>query len=436
MRIVATLEIPLRDEEGTYLVVTHPDYGTGDLIERSNGATPPAEAGEWTPPYVSYDVPDGNHRPQFSRDTSKLSKRFRETVESNDVTRDVSQFSNRLGLSCTEFAPFDDDICEFRWSFRTPKEFRGYQIKRFLGRVEEDDLPNIADHEMRKGFAFLPIDGRFANLKLRQCGRHRRPERLFMGKPIASNLRTVLEDEGARETLCSQAVDVSSDLLSTKYDGFILAGDLAGYGRFCQFLGDCGGSLNTSGESEAQEFRDLSIRLFTRLFHRADIRHVHTAGDGFICALPASEPDAGQDQFEQALSAYVEMTARLNEINVRAADLARRRGQEAPPRLGSRLAIHHGSYRFGKMSLLASLLPTLDGASVIEAARIEAGLRNWIYGNDRQDRHWVAVSEQATGKLGDLDLANLNKLGPFQVDEDVDVSEKEFSSSVSVWRTQ
>ncbi len=433
LRVVVTLEFPVKDSEGTYLLVMHPNYTVADAVENGNGLALPPEPGEWTPPYISYD-PDGSRFSRFPKETGKLFSRF-DVVDDETIERDLHRYAERLGLGFAEFEPLDD-FYEFRRSFSSPGSFRGYHIRRFLFQVEEDDMDNVADQEMRKGFAFLPIDERFHDLKSRQCARHHRPEKLFMGMPVVSNLRTVLEDQGPRETLCSMAVEIGAPSFATSYEGFVFAGDLAGYGKFCQFLTEHTGDLNTPGEAGAQEFRDLAIRQFTKLFHSSDMRHVHTAGDGFICALPASElPSAGEAQLRQALSAYLEMTKRLDEINELAARLAEQRGIESPPpRLGSRLAIHHGSYRFGKMSLLASLLPTLDGASVIEAARIEAGLRNWIYGNEEADRHWLAVSGEAVTALDALDVSDLTDYGPFESKHGVDVAEKEFAGAIGVWQ--
>lgn len=431
MRVVATLEIPLHDEDGTYLVVMHPDY-SHSIFDESAAGFALGEAGEWTPPYVSYEVPEGGGLPQFSKETEKLFARFSNAVNEDDLKAELGRYAARLGLRCSDMKSLDDDFYEFRRSFRTHGDFRGYEIRRFVGRVDEDDLPNIADHEMRKGFAFLPIDDRFHELKSRHCEWHARPERLFMGKPIASNLRTVLEDEGRRETLCSHAVEVSADLLSTSAKGFILAGDLAGYGRFCSFLSERSGGLNTAGTAGAQEFRDLAIRLFTQLFHSTDTRHVHTAGDGFICALANSQASTPLEQLAQALNSYLKMTNDLDEINEKAAALAEQQSFDSPPRLGSRLAIHYGPYRFGKISRLASLLPTLDGASVIEAARMEAGLRNWVYDKNQADRHWLAISGEAAEVMSAHGLEAISSFGPFQKQADVELSEKEFASSVEI----
>lgn len=431
LQVVVTLEIPVKDMDGTYLIVTYPDYAGADVIDTAEDAELPVEPGQWTPPYITYDVEDGG---LFSRTrkTEKLFKRF-EQIDDATVERDLRRYTDRLGLNYLEFESLDT-FYEFRLSFRYPGSFRGYQIRRVLGRVEDDDMMNIADSEMRKGFAFLPIDERFVGLTNRHCDRHHRHERLFMGKPIASNLRSVLEDERLRGALSDSAVAIDPEAFFTSQNGFIFAGDLAGYGRFCQFLADNTGDLDRTGDAGAQEFRDLAIRLFTKLFHSADIRHTHTAGDGFICALPESELPSHQAQLQSALSAHLEMTKKLDGFNEKAKVFAQKRNLGQPPRLGSRLAVHHGDYRFGKMSMLASLLPTLDGASVIEAARIEAGLRSWVYSTDRPDQHWIAVSQKATQQLSGLELSDLSSYGPFEPKQGVEVAEKEFAGSVELWQ--
>ncbi|MFP5388851.1 MAG: hypothetical protein ACLGG5_06075, partial [Thermoleophilia bacterium] len=134
--------------------------------------------------------------------------------------------------------------------------------------------------------------------------------------------------------------------------------------------------------------------------------------------------------------AHLEMVAHLDQINQKAKDFAVSRKLGDPPRLGSRLAIHHGDYRFGKMSMLASLLPTLDGASVIEAARIEAGLRGWSYGKGEPDRHWIAVSGDASEKLNSLERSDLAAYGPFENKGTAGVKEKEFEGPITLWQVQ
>jgi hypothetical protein len=432
LRLVVTLDIPVRDSDGEYLLVMYPDYAGTEVIDTSENGSSPVEPGEWTPPYISYDVTDESAaKGRIPRKVPEIFDRFA-GVQDELVQRDLRRYANRLGLSCSSFE-FLEEFFEFRMSFRSPSSFRGYQVKRFLVHVSEEDKINVADPEMRKGFAFLPIDDRSEQLRTRFCDRHKRRERLFMGKPIVSNLDAVLDDNEQRESLCAKAASIDTPSFHTTQVGFVFAGDLAGYGRFCKFLAYTG-DLDTPGDAGAQDFRDLSIQLFTKLFRSADIRHIHTAGDGFICALPASELPLPQDQLTQVIRGYLDMTNRLDDSNDKAATFARDRGLNVPPRLGSRLAIHHGSYRFGKMSLLASLLPTLDGSTVIEAARIEAGLRNWVYEDRDPSEHWIAVSEDAAEVLSGLELSELNEYGPFEREIGVDVEEKEFSGSIGLWK--
>jgi hypothetical protein len=409
LRIISTLEIVVDDGNGAFLLVVYPDYsGAESDFPTQSGknarfAIAGVEPGEWTPPYRTYNVMrilerSGHKGPaMLSCDTAKLIELFDKAQAQSECEPlgDLYDTAEALGLRRTEITEVEV-FHEFRPSYRHPNEYRGYRIIRHRGTIEQDDFENVADPEMRKGLAFLPIDDLYDDLPARDCPNHNRPERLFLGRPIANNLRTVLEDATQRSALANSAITVEEDRFYRVESGFIFAGDLAGYGRCTEFVSSEGGGYDQSGEEVATALRDAATHAFTRLFMRSGIYQTHTAGDGFLCALPQRELDAQPQRLKQFLENYAELIERLNEINAKIADLAAYRKVENYPQLGSRLAVHHGEYRFGKISLFGSLLPTFDGAPIIHAARLEGGLRTWLAEQQGQvDRHAIVTSAEA-----------------------------------------
>ena len=426
LRLIATIEIPVKDALGTYLLVVYPDYSGAESIDNDY-----LEAGEWTPPYVSYNVEEMTRNlfpKRLSTHTGELLKRFDRASEQVDLREALYSHAERLGLSAMDLKP-NGEVCYYRRAFRKPENFRGYCIKKYIGRISKGDFPNVADPEMRKGFAFLPIDDDFSLTSRRYCERHERHERLFLGKPIAVNLAADLEHEAMRETLCNRATEIPKPMFTSKQKGFIFAGDLAGYGAFCEFLKSNTGNLDMSGDAVAESLRDSATHEFTRMFRRSGIYQTHMSGDGFICVVSASEYEADPTRLREFLRCYSELTCRLDEFNAKLAELPVASQQEDLPMLGSRLAIHFGEYRFGKMSMFASLSPSFDGAAIIEAARIEGGLRNQIASDDKPAGHWVAISKAARTRLSDIE-----DLLPVELVERVTVSDKEFQGDAEVWR--
>src|SRR3954452_9958878 len=59
--LVVTLDIPVKDEDGAYLLVTYPDYAGTEVIDASGNGEAPVEPGEWTPPYIAYNVTDDSY---------------------------------------------------------------------------------------------------------------------------------------------------------------------------------------------------------------------------------------------------------------------------------------------------------------------------------------------------------------------------------------
>jgi hypothetical protein len=174
---------------------------------------------------------------------------------------------------------------------------------------------------------------------------------------------------------------------------------------------DEGAGFGAEDTDVSAALRNTATVAFSRLFLRSSIYQTHTAGDGILCAIPREELEADPARLRRFFMHYHQMLDEIESINEALMSLGVSRSKPAP-RLGSRLAIHYGSYRFGKTSLFGSLAPAFDGASIIHAARLEAGLRDWLKGSGQTDaRHTLAVSVAASAAVNEhLDLQRWEQL--------------------------
>jgi hypothetical protein len=69
---------------------------------------------------------------------------------------------------------------------------------------------------------------------------------------------------------------------------------------------------------------------------------------------------------------------------------------DGAPILGSRLAIHYGGYRYGKLSQAVSLVTSFDGNEIVAVSRLEQGLRS-ITKDDKLAKKYKINSARHTG---------------------------------------
>jgi hypothetical protein len=370
--LVAGLEIVVHDDYGDYLLITSPHY---EEIELPSDKRRPSkvEDGFWTVPYITKTVtaPSGGFR------------HVRATIEV--VDREVRKWGPQPILE-DYIATFSFGVprlnpvrafCELKHSWSQPHITKLYHMMRYSVELTSCAYRNLADASSRKGYTFLPIDERYKTVtRRRHCRVHKQKETLYLEQPLASNLSAVLEDEDERHAVASRATRLEKDHFAREYRGLLFCGDIAGYGAASSYAEHRMGGL--SDTDHAAILRDSATVAFTDLFLDAGIGQIHIAGDGFICAMPLDKPSeatAGLKRFAIAYAAYL---ARLDDVNERIrAYFAKTATSNSglPPILGSRLAIHYGVYRHGKMSQAASLVTSFDGAEIVRVSRLEQALR-------------------------------------------------------------
>jgi hypothetical protein len=141
-------------------------------------------------------------------------------------------------------------------------------------------------------------------------------------------------------------------------------------------------------------------------------------GDGFIAALPFMTGDGHEARtlLQRFLDAFASFTSLLNDVDQRFGERSPDAAPNPRPILGSRLAIHFGSFRYGKMALASSLSASFDGAAITDVARLEQGLRHELKGAAAHESqltlsgegHVVAISDQAVQAIGSLAEAGID----------------------------
>ncbi len=372
--MVATLEITVRDDFGTYLLVISPRY---DEVEVADPAlrTPLPESARWAVPYISrtLDRPSGGYRTiQATLDEVK------KQLNTWKPKPKLKIYGDALFRGISDLEPVEG-FYELKQSWSQPQVTKLYRILRYRGQVNCDNSM-LADPDSRKGIAFIPIDQRYeAVTRTRYCEIHRRTERLYRSTPIEANVCAVIEDDEQRRDLKRQAVQLKRDVFFREYAGLLFCGDIAGYGAATSYAE--GYMRDFSKQDYGAVLRDSAAVAFTDLFLAAGVTQVHTAGDGFICAMPLAawpadiSSGAVRNALDQFATAYIEYIESLDVLNDQLKRHAAANATGKAPVLGSRLAIHYGQYRYGKMSQAASLLTGFDGREIVAVSRFEQGLR-------------------------------------------------------------
>jgi hypothetical protein len=397
--LVATLEVAIADSHGEYLLITSPRY---DDIH--------AESSQWTPPYVAQAL----RKPRVGwKNVGQVKKAIEEVKENGlDGWRPQHALQEVIatwacGLSEVGLVA---ELTEYKRSWTSPEIMKVYHVMRFAAQSDTCVHRALADPDSRKGFAFLPIDEERYRTAIdeRECERHGREELLFIGQPLASNLSHVVEDPDRRAWLRESAIEIPRDEFFREHEGLLVCGDIANYGASCRYAHDHMQGIDIDGDDAADLLRDLATIAITRVFHDAGLSQVHTAGDGFIAALPETTDPTPRIALQRFLRAWVRFTELLDKVNERIASHASSdRKRAGAPVLGSRLAVHFGNFRFGKMAQAASLVSTFDGAAIIDVARLEQGLRAIVKDPARADEasiggvdHAVILSASAATALG------------------------------------
>jgi hypothetical protein len=423
--LVAGLEIVVSDDYGDYLLIRNPHYEEIELQGKSRPAKP--EDGFWSVPYITKTV--NAHSGGFKHVAPAIELVDQE-VNAWKPQKLLEDYVRTFSFGVPKIAPVGA-FCELKHSWSQAHITKLYHIIRFSVSLDSCSHRNLADAASRGGFAFIPIDGRFKTVtRRRTCSTHQLKETLYLEQPLATNLSAVLEDEDGRRGLRSRAIKIDRGHFVRDQTGLLFCGDIAGYGAASAYAEDHMGGLTDADQGAI--LRDSATVAFTDLFLDAGISEIHIAGDGFICAMPVEKPSEASAALKRFSVAYATYLARLEDLNARitAYFVKNPSATTDAPQLGSRLAIHYGKYRYGKMSQAASLVTSFDGSDIVRVSRLEQGLRSvtkapeLAIANKIDGVLHTAAASRAVGKLLHPEKTVLHRL--FKIGSQFEAASKEF----------
>ncbi|TQC42211.1 hypothetical protein EEB14_50120 [Rhodococcus sp. WS4] len=419
--VIGTLEISVKDDEGRIgIILSQGSYAL------DNPHSPAHDEGYWVPPNVAYPIQFKYSPPTTVGSLRRLTD---ERVNSSQLQDDMDRLAYSMGLRDANPTKRSSFI-EIKTSPRIPNTVNAYVFVRFsVTSVAGECLRNLSDPEGRKGYVYYLLDAPVEERSLINSSYHQRCEHWYLGKPLMSNVEALVTDPVRLEQIRHSAILVSGELFYRKERGIICVADLAGYGAALRYANEEMFDFGEDQERIAQFFRHSITRRLEEMASSLGTTQVQTAGDGFIAALPErTHPDTSAEIlyvlkcWSALLSGVAKLSSKIRDEKLR---------------IGSRMSLHYGEYLYGRISGISSFSPAFDGASIIEAARLEQALSGAMksqlaVGGDHQlfDRgHYVVVSNS----VPDINIDKIcaesrgwNVLG------NSDLSAKEFESNALI----
>lgn len=389
--VISTLEIAVQMNGKTHVVSQLASYALRNQRQSASHGE-----GYLAPPFVAYPVPI-----TFSPPTTlaSLSRMCDSAVHAATLQRDIEQLAYRLGLRDVSIEERPGFV-EIKVSPRSPEMVKAFQIKRFgLIGVSDDCLPNIADREGLMGFAFIEAGPQGPGHEIRRASpTHLRSESWIAGKPVQSNLEAVLRDEVMSAQLRATAISVPHEEFYFRDTGLLVSCDLGGYGKAVARAHEMAGLLG-SGTDVAESFTFTIASALQEFVARAGTVQVQLAGDGVLLALPDRVGDDLGERVARVLDAWRATISVVEDLDARAG--------WADFHVGSRIALHYGAWRYGRVAGPISVRAGFDGAAVIDVVRFEQGLADWTRRRDPSPLHAGVLSLElysliSTGSLPDI----------------------------------
>ena len=406
--IISTLEITVSVADRHFVLTQLSSYSLrNQRIEASHGE------GYWAPPFVAYPVPIRFSPPST---VGSLLKACNDALTEEVLTRDAEQLAYRLGLRDVAMTP-REGFLEIKVSPRSPEMVKAFFIRRFgVTGVSTDCIPNLADRESLMGYLFLELTHQGVKGAVSRISDvHRRAELWVAGKPLQSNLEAVVGDDQMRADLVHSAIPLSMVDFYNRDTGLIVACDLSRFGAALSNARTSMGGFLGTGQDAAEQFTSVVAAALQRFVAAIGTTQVQIAGDGLVAALSDRLGDPLTARVANVLKAWAEVVDVVDQLN----DLSQRTSFS----VGSRFALHYGEYRHGRIAGPASVVPGFDGAAVVEAARFEQGLANWLGSRSGYGNHVGLVSSAVIDEVGaDIVAEGLSKAA-----ESITVTSKEFT---------
>lgn len=417
LKLIYSLEVCVRFRETTYLLVVQPYYAYGSAAGDS------LREGHWMAPFIAKSIPLLQAPPETAGAVDELfQRRASRTREREDVLR----MAEILGLG-DPLIQRTGTITELKFSQRTDGRIGCYRTVRYSCQARIGEVTrNITDPECVKGHAFLPLTH-----KSRKKFVHQDPsgkgDLYFLGKPLISNLQRVLERDQEVDKLKRTAMSISDSHLFVEENGAVGVADIAGFGEACKLAQERMPNFFQTGTEIARLFRARLAEYFVSLTGSAGISQAKSTGDGFLCAMPIRK--SARLSIVERLSRLLSGYTQTLDVFDRMTELAATASPPWDKVIGSRLALTYGDYRYGRVGGLNSLAADFEGSTIVQAARLEAGLKRMIQRLPpevpRKHRHWIAVDSAFFDGVGTDEI----RAAGFA--EHSEISETEKESSIS-----
>lgn len=368
---LATLEIVVKDASGiASLVLTLGSYALDDTLLHEHGE------GYWAPPNVAYHVSlKGFSSPST---LGSLRNNFK-TVSKKRMMDDVQQLAYSLGLRDTYISHVGSFI-EIKNSPRTPENIRAFYIDRYvLDSVDYNSLRNIADPEVWHGLVFAPLNINSPYYKKRTSSSHEIEEVWFLGKPLQMNVTYLLKNTSITTKLINSAKNISFENFFISETGIICVIDVTGYGAALQHTQNNMVSFRQTEVEIMQDFRFSISNKLIDFVSELGTTQVQMAGDGVICTFPSRVFGDRSLLIESIIWKWEKTIIELEKLNSSIKDESKK--------VGSRIVLLNGDYRYGRINGILNFSPAFDGQSIIEAVRLEQGLSAWIKESTENKKH-------------------------------------------------
>lgn len=372
---LATLEVVVKDKSGiASLVLILGSYALDSIVMEEHGE------GYWGPPNVAYHFSAKGYTSPSTLGSLRENFEDEDIITEEKMKMDIQQLAYSLGLRDTRVTHAGSFI-EIKKSPRTPNEItRAYHIDRFiLIRVEPNSLRNIADPELWHGLVFAPLDINSPYYEKRMSASHEIEEVWFLGKPLQTNVKYLLENKPIVTKLVNSAKDIKFENFSMNESGIICAIDISGYGEALRYTRCNMTSYRQTGDEIMTDFRFDIRKNLIDFVSELGTTQVQIAGDGLICTFPSRIYKDINLLVKCIINKWEKTIGEIKKLNSKIKDENKK--------VGSRIALIQGAYQYGRINGIFNFSPAFDGQSIMEAVRLEQGLSAWIKENAESKKH-------------------------------------------------
>jgi hypothetical protein len=389
---ILLLLVVIEDSYGRYLLLRTLLY---DDEEHQTGDSP-GEAFWTLPSHVLRKVDHSGPPPTTVRAMQDILDSYRARGRSMDTA--AKNLAFELGLNDPEVETLGPPLTLLKPSIRNSEQWLAIRFHSYLAWTQvQAGRRNLADPEGSLGLVHLPLDN-LDSIIVRRRREEEWEQWWYGGKPIAPEIQYLLAPE-RRGKLLEHPVRLGPEHFHRDDEGLILVADLAGWGTALREAKKMR-AVGVDGHHSVARLLESTTAAFYGLIDRVGPAYVQDTGDGINAVFPRRVFDL-EEVLRRLEHGWLELLGQVEDLN----GYLRKQGVA----IGSRLVLHYGEYRYGRIGQARSRGPAVRGMRIVEAARLEQGLANYLLEKggggvitraDRGWRHMLAVSDAALERCG------------------------------------